>query len=310
MQNYLKCIMEIRKYDSAITSAPMDKKYEILKDVYAYLKSCSPDLVRTKKEIEDFATITYSVFKMSERIPNESLISIKPYDFSKEVILRDGADAEAILNYIVDKARRKLLATNKGKGQAFQNCDFMDECQDNALYVHNLALKMGFPAALRIVEPGYVYDSKLCQGGCKHCFVVIYICGKTYIIDCTYSQFFFIKRCLIERTGIVFMPSCNPGLFMTMDESRRKTAETLLNNGWMELTDENIKNYFDGFSIYFRNGLYYEITNDFSYTTPYTVNNYVDFLNHTDDQTKHEPLEGLGYQYRVLRNPKMSFEKR
>ncbi|MDE5539096.1 MAG: hypothetical protein K2J20_01245, partial [Bacilli bacterium] len=255
-----------------------------------------------------FEKVTLKVVGMENELPNESMITLKPFDPAKEVYLKFGSDTDAILNYLVYRARLELAKVTPQ--QNLLNCDLEDKCKDNALFIYNLALSMGIQAVVKIIEPGYIYDSKICNGGCKHCVVIIVLGGRAYLIDCTYSQFFLQKRCLLERNGIVSMPCANPGVFMTMNESRRKTAGKVLNDGWMELTPENIKNYFDGFSLYYRNGLYYEITNDFSFTTFYDSNDYARFLNHVDNQANHEPIEGLGYQRRLLKEPHMIFERK
>ena len=60
------------------------------------------------------------------------------------------------------------------------------------------------------------------------------------------------------------------------------------------MTDENIKNYFDGFSLSFRNGTFYDLTEDYSYETPYSPNDYILFINGYDSQYHHEGEEVLG----------------
>ena len=87
---------------------------------------------------------------------------------------------------------------------------------------------------------------------------------------------------------------------MIMSEERKKVAEVLLKRGWIELDQNVFKHYMDGFAISFRNGLYYEQTNDFSYTTNYTASDYEKFLFGADTQILHEGDEVLGYQKRPL----------
>ena len=101
------------------------------------------------------------------------------------------------------------------------------------------------------------------------------------------------------------MSGCLPGCFMTMTEDRLNVASTILKKGYMPLTEQNMKNYFDGFALSYRNGLYYEETSDFSFTTPYTGVDYLDFISGKDSQIKHESREVLGFQEKPLKNPKM-----
>ena len=56
---------------------------------------------------------------------------------------------------------------------------------------------------------------------------------------------------------------------MLMDKDRLKLSKDILEQGYVLLDDKNLKTYLDGFTISYRNGLYYEIMDDFSYTTKY-----------------------------------------
>lgn len=88
---------------------------------------------------------------------------------------------------------------------------------------------------------------------------------------------------------------------MTLTEEKLKLAVSLLEKGYIELTDENGKNYFDTFTLSYRNGLYYEKTNDFTYTTPYTLKDYINFLQGTTSLLKYEDINTLGYQKTPLK---------
>ena len=64
------------------------------------------------------------------------------------------------------------------------------------------------------------------------------------------------------------------------------------------------------FTVSFRNGLYYENTNDFSFTAPYSVEDYVKFLHGENSQLNIEGEENLGYQRRPLKDPMMIIQKK
>ncbi len=104
---------------------------------------------------------------------------------------------------------------------------------------------------------------------------------KNYLVDCTYRQFFTYRNSFLERCGLVGFAGCCMGRYMLMNDSRRCTAEKLLKHGFIEMTPENIKNYFDGFILQGRNGKYYDrLGKDFidedDYTTGYS---HIDYLN-------------------------------
>ena len=67
------------------------------------------------------------------------------------------------------------------------------------------------------------------------------------------------------------------------------------------------KCYFDGFALSFRNGHFYEQTNDFSYTTFYTLDDYKRFLDGEDNQINHESNYTLKLQSIPIKDPFMDF---
>ena len=64
---------------------------------------------------------------------------------------------------------------------------------------------------------------------------------------------------------------------------------------------ENLKNYLDGFTLSFRNGLYYEGQENKDFTVSYSCDDYYDFLNGLDSQVNYEDLECLGEQRKMFR---------
>lgn len=142
-----------------------------------------------------------------------------------------------------------------------------------------------------------------------HCFVIIETNSNKYLIDCTYKQFFNQNRNLLERIGIPHLSGCDAGVFMLMDERRRKVAAKILKEGWIKLTPETFKDYMDGFLLSWRNGFYYETTNDFSFTTPYTADDYWDFLYGQKDLAEYEKIKNLGFQREPLKKPLLLIKK-
>lgn len=107
--------------------------------------------------------------------------------------------------------------------------------------------------------------------------------------------------------GVPLLGGCKAGIYMTLDETKRKFAEKLMRDGWVEATSENIKLYLDAFAISFRNGLYYEKMGKVIYATDYTPQQYINFLLKKDSQLNYEAIEGLGRQKKLLKNAKMNF---
>lgn len=89
---------------------------------------------------------------------------------------------------------------------------------------------------------------------------------------------------------------------MIKNESYKKIAQHLINFGWIEATEENLKAYFDGFAISFRNGIYYEDMKDIIFKTDYQAKDYISFLNGDGSQLEKEPVISLGRQMRPLKS--------
>ena len=180
-------------------------------------------------------------------------------------------DATSILDYIVNEARRQLKIE-----YGIENINLAD-----------------------------IYN-----GSGYHYVVFAKVNNKKYLIDTTYAQFFTAKWNTLDRLGLCNVQNCLPGRYMIMNKERLLVAKKILRDGWIELTSDTFKHYLDGFTLSYRNGLYYERNNDFSYETPYTAKDYLSFLEGKDNQVKREGRELLGFQYEPLRNPYLDFSKR
>jgi len=94
-----------------------------------------------------------------------------------------------------------------------------------------------------------------------------------------------------------------------MDESRMETAQQLLKYGYMEMTPENVKNYFDGFFFAGRNGGYYaEQGKDFLDSSDYDVKyDYTDYLDAIDGKIT-LPNDWMDILYTRISNPDIVFD--
>ena len=97
---------------------------------------------------------------------------------------------------------------------------------------------------------------------------------------------------------------------MLKDEVSRNIAQTILKRGWIEMNDDILKRYLDGFTLSFRNGLGFE-KNKGSLETKYSAEKYKIFLKGTDDMFNHECLSHIGQQEEPLKNTefKLTFKK-
>lgn len=151
-------------------------------------------------------------------IPNTQ---IQNDDFSEEM------SEEEKIRSIVQKERRYLMKDND-----LATANLAGECEDSTLRVLIDSISKGFKE-VTVLFPGTYLE----KGSAGHNCSIVNSNEKSYLIDCTYRQFF--EESLSKHCGI----------YMINDERRRCVAEQILKNGWIEATPENIKAYMDGFEM-------------------------------------------------------------
>lgn len=297
-------------YNKMLTS---DCPEEEIKKVYSYVKEVLPEFF-----IDGFVPCMHSSydFLKNEVIACEELLDDKFILPSDPVFSfydnsdYDEDDVESILNYIVHHTRRYLVLNhswNKRRPVDINSLDLENDCVDASNKVKQLCDEMWLDSHVIGLYPGYDRFANLFDGRGFHMLNIVEINNEYYLIDCTYRQFFTLRQSLLERLGIVDLAGVKAGRFMMMNEERKSIAETILKNGWIKLDENVLKHYLDGFTLSYRNGLYYEETGDFSYTVDYDVDDYIKFLRGEDSQINHEDKEVLGYQKKPLKNSNLKF---
>ena len=301
-------------YRIAIGETPnYEDKIKILKEAYDYAKALAIECYIENYGMYGFQDISQHILECESSIPRKFLLENNPKIILSRQNLKDIKEEEELLNAIVGLARKHLIEeinSNLYRKKTLAECDLANYCLRISKYIEEICQKNNIPCYCKLIEPGYInYSTLYNHYGC-HAFDIVRLNDKNYLIDCTYSQFFITSKTLIDRLGIPMVTSPYAGLYMTMSENRKKVAEKIINDGWILLTDEVLKDYLDGFTIFYRNGLYYEKTNDFSFSTSYTPTDYINFLKGNDSKNKHEKMSWLGYQKRPLNDPKITFNKR
>lgn len=231
------------------------------------------------------------------------------YELTKRDYLDDKTDDE-IIKYIVEEVRQNVLAENfrfYGSNLNLETINFSNCCYPAAEYTNLICAKHGIRNHRITIYPGFGEYGDLENDLMQHHATFVYINGKYYIVDITYSQFFRIYKDNLDRLGVPGLAGTMPGSYMVLDNERLSVAYKLIKDGYIELTDGVFKAYMDGFSLSFRNGLFYEKNNITSYETHYTDYDYLNFLYSDDSQIKHEGKENLGYQKKPLKNPNLDF---
>lgn len=125
------------------------------------------------------------------------------------------------------------------------------------------------------------------------------IINKSYIIDCTYRQFFTLPFNVVTR---YFSGTPHPGFFIDANEDEIKFAKELLENGFVEATKENIEKYCKPFfATNFKMKDVKNIDKEFSK---------LDILNILENKTEkfdydEEEFANGGYNLSIVKNSKL-----
>lgn len=230
------------------------------------------------------------------------------------IVLGEEKDKEDFIRYLVDSARIHLIKNSYHYSVRKNEFDFSklhltNFCVMASDFISDFCKIHNVECYKIPICPGYNKDAKLFNGVRWHYANVVKYNNEYYLVDLTISQFFYKFKNNLDRLGVIGCDGCYPGVFMLLTEKGKNIVTTLLNEGYIKLDEATFKAYMDAFTISFRNGLYYEDTNDFSYTTNYSTDDYIRFLNGEDDQIKHEGRENLGYQKRPLKNSSLEFRR-
>lgn len=282
----------IKEYRNVIKSTH-DK--ELLKELYLYLKKISMEFYDGENMHSAYIELKNNVIYTESIFEGEYILDTLP---------KFESDNEQFMDKLVHHIRLYLLKSHWIKKSEYERSikelDFVNDCVKSSEKIKEICYNLGIECKSLIIHPGYDEKARLFYGCGYHAFNIVHFCGEYYIVDCTYRQFFNVSDNLIQRLGIVELAGCKAGCFMIMDENRKRIAESLLRDGYVKMDEQVLKDYLDGFTISFRNGLYYEETNDFSFKTEYTFDDYINFFNGKDSQLKHEDRHVLGYQQKPL----------
>lgn len=275
-----------------LREASAEEQSKIIEDIYLRLKIDS--LVLFSDQNEKYRKVFDLLLEC------EKLLKIPNFSLNKPEIIKPRmiCSHEDLLNYIVYMVRRKI-----------HDEDLTGCCYIKSHEVYNECRNMGIKCKIIKIDPGFSFEGDLYHGKGFHYFNIVEIDKQCYIMDLSYKQFFKQDSAnLLFRLGVVHIAPCLPGVYMTANEDRLSVAQELLKTGWIKIEKNTLKNYLDGFALSYRNGLFYEKIGEVNYETPYTDEDYYNFLTGKDNQFNHEPKECLGYQRKPLKNPYMNFK--
>lgn len=231
------------------SGASIEDIREAMNSVYRFYKK------ELKEEVRLSDPRLLKLFKLERLMKNMYLpIDSEPvFDPTMDVKFPDVIDSEEkcheALRTIVHEARMELSKKSDLKVDTLEA-----RCPSGSIAVSKACKKYG------VRDKDYGLDMNL-GPGLFHCFNIVTFdvdgVEKKYLVDCTYRQFFTYQHSFVERIGLPFNSGSSIGTFMMMDEGRKKIAESILQNGYVEFTDEVCEAYFGGFIFSGRNGEYY-----------------------------------------------------
>lgn len=303
------CQKLIDEYHIELFRAKTSDILIIANEFYCKLKHISYQYYKNQELPYNYRHLADKIINMERFIPPHYIFEYPHHDFSKNLEMpRTLNNSEVVLDYLADQTRKYLLKEiSFGYDFGFfESFDLLGECIKATEFANYTTAKIGIQSWKVTICPNF--DSSKRKG--VHTFLLVLINGESYILDCTYSQFFTKLRCNLNRLGVPLLVGPAPGAFMQMTEERQKVAMELLTRGWIKCTPDRVKTYLDGFMLSYRNGLYYERTKDFSFEVPYNAECYEDFINGFDNLYNYENKEELDFQLSPLSNPDMLIRHR
>ena len=288
-----KLLDDAKKFIIAKRDVPggMEEIRQLMNSLYKYFKRQIPKADFNDKRLVELFSLERLLKDKFLPLENEPI-----YDQDKKEVLpdtiTDEADCLRMMDVIVHRTRKRLSEYHDLKTATLEKY-----CINTSWYVEDICNELG-------VQQNRFSCSQNLDTGVFHCFNVVSFelpDGeiKYYLVDCTYRQFFTYSDSFLERIGVPLNSGPGMGIFMMMDEDRKKIAEELLTKGFIEFTPEVIKAYFDAFIFSGRNGLYYDSLgkkqlNKEDYEPYYTCDDYLFALNHGGIKEKHI---GRQFQY-------------
>lgn len=269
---------------------------DIHSQLIKYIKAC--------QEVKNFSSInvTNALIDCRNSLLDKLIIHYEPHyrTFLTNPNFKN-LDGEELLNAIILYIRNQYAKTTTYKEKyenirGFKGLNLTNRCFEFSQQISKILTDLNIENKIYEITPGF------CQSSIKnrivyHDIVIASINSTKYLIDASYSQFFNLKDNVLDALGIYNFGLPFPGIYMLQTKSRMQTAKTLLTQGWIKLTPQVIKDYFDGFALSYRNGLYWIDNGTNGYTTNYDENDYKRFLT-TDEysQLRYEKKEHLGIQ--------------
>ncbi len=217
--------------------------------------------------------------------------------------VKTNSSSDTLIDNIVSLGRKSLEVSHSSRRhiRPIDDIDLGGACEEASQYIKNICDGLNIVNFMIDLEPGYSKELALFNGDGYHYFNILLINHDYYLVDLTYKQFFLERNNIIDRINLPLFCGCLPGVYMMMDKERSKVAEEILKKGYIKLDDKILKDYLDGFTMSYRNGIYYQ-NHDFDEL--YTIDQYIEFLSGESNMGEYENINEMGRLKRPIKKGK------
>lgn len=152
-------------------------------------------------------------------------------------------EIELFLDFYVSEVRHAL--------ETGLNIDIENDPLENKCDLAQKLMGISLERAGVVVYPHETQETISTNVRCGHSFLTAIFNGnEPYLIDLTYRQFFKKEECTVEKIKVIkdlIVMTPDPGFFVSQSEELTKTATSILEKGYVKLTNETAKHYGDSF---------------------------------------------------------------
>ncbi len=178
-------------------------------------------------------------------------------------------EPERTLDIIAQQARKEICSRKGIRSKWF----FWNKCMDCQRYLNEELKKYD---NIQNVPFDTYQDAKIPYY--QHSINIVKINGKKYIIDPTYVQFCDV-RTTPDIVGVPGYLGGVPGQYLMDSDKKREFLHNLVKYGFFEVTEENLKMYFDSFVLANRSGEFYaNHPKSSKMETEFSGNDYIEML--------------------------------
>lgn len=314
---YKELFEYLKDAKNKIANSSTIEQFKILEDMYQKVKDYSIYFYKNNNFSFFYKKILDILVECESKV-NGIQYSSNSHDYKINSFL-DVYSVETLLDFITTNVRNRIIKDymNYTKGilkidNSLINIDqinLTNMCEIISHYVKDECTRFGIKCEIIKIAPAFNENINLYgDNSGYHFFNVLECQGNKYLMDLSYSQFFKQDSDnMLTKLGVPYLKPCNPGIYMLSNKERCVVANNILSRGWVLFTESNVKKYFDGFTLSFRNGLYYELLGKVDYNTDFDFDDYFNFLIGCDDLFRYEPKDGIGYQKRPLKKTDIKF---